>query len=107
MTPRATVVIPTWNAPDSLGPAIDSARAQTLEDLEILVVGDGATPDSLAIAHGRAATDPRVRVLDLPKAPARGERNRHGSGRGRLRAGDRQGLYDTRRLGAFSERAGQ
>lgn len=77
MAPLATVLIPTWNAPDTLGAAIASARAQTLADIEILVVSDGASADTLAIARDHAAADPRVRVLDLPKAEGRGEANRH------------------------------
>ena len=77
MAPLATVLIPTWNAPDTLGAAIDSARAQTLRDIEILVVGDGAGAETLAVARGHADADKRVRVLDLPKSEGRGEPNRH------------------------------
>lgn len=75
--PLATIVIPTWDSPDTLGPAIDSALGQTVADLEILVVCDGALPGTLAVARERAAADDRVRLLDLPKAPGRGEANRH------------------------------
>lgn len=73
----ATVLIPTWDAPDSLGDAIDSARRQSVADIEILVVSDGAKPDTVRIAEVRASADDRVRVLHLPKGEARGERNRH------------------------------
>lgn len=75
--PIITVLIPTWNAAGTLGPAIDSARAQTIRDIEILVVGDGASDEAIAPALDRAVRDPRVRVLRQPKAPGRGEANRH------------------------------
>lgn len=45
--------------------SIASALAQTYANLEILVVGDAATPDTVeAIA---AVSDPRVRFIDLPE----------------------------------------
>ncbi len=75
--PIVTVLIPTWDAPTSLGPAIDSARAQTLHEIEILVVCDGAKASTLTVARERAAIDRRVRVAERPKAPSRGEVNRH------------------------------
>lgn len=77
MTALATVLIPTWDAVETLGAALASARAQTLTDIEILVVSDGAKPETLALARAQADEDPRIRVLDLPKAEGRGERNRH------------------------------
>ena len=77
MSPLATVLIPTWDAPDTLGPAIETARAQTVVDIEILVVSDGAKPGTLAVADAHAGADSRVRVLRLAKGEARGERNRH------------------------------
>ena len=73
----ASVVIPTWDAASTLGTALDTARNQTVEDIEILVVCDGATPDTIAVASDYEKLDSRVRVLNLPKAAARGERNRH------------------------------
>ena len=75
--PKATVLIPTWNAPKSLGPAIDSALAQTVDDIEVLVVLDGANSQTKTVARAHSVRDRRVRVLDLAKAPSRGEANRH------------------------------
>ena len=76
-TPKVTVLIPTWNAPMSVGPAIDSALNQTVRDIEVLVVLDGAHDETAGIVRARQAGDARVRILDLPKAPSRGEANRH------------------------------
>lgn len=74
---RATVLIPTHDAPDTLQDAVSSALRQTVEDLEVLVVGDGVTPRHREVVEACAALDPRVRFLDLPKGANRGERNRH------------------------------
>ena len=62
-SPLVSVIIPSHNSGRYLGDAIDSMRAQTVRDLEIIVVDDGSSDDSLAVAHARAALDPRVRVI--------------------------------------------
>lgn len=80
MTPAAlvaSILIPTWNGQHTLADAIDSAVRQTVRDLEIVVVGDGVTPPTRAVIESAVERDARIRFLDLPKAPGRGERNRH------------------------------
>ena len=62
-SPRVSVVVPAFNAARYLGSAIDSLRAQTLTDIEIIVVDDGSGDDTLAVANRYAALDSRVRVL--------------------------------------------
>lgn len=62
--PLVTVVIPTYQRPDTIERAVASARAQTYERLEILVVGDHTddrTAELLAAVH-----DPRLRFVNLP-----------------------------------------
>jgi glycosyltransferase involved in cell wall biosynthesis len=74
---KVSVVIPAWRAEHFVGAAIASARAQTLADIEIIVVND-CSPDDTAGAIARAgAGDPRVRAIDLPvnRGPS-GARNR-------------------------------
>ena len=77
-TPGASILIPTWDAADTLPLAVDSARRQTFTDIEIVIVGDGVTPAArAAIEPLLELGDDRIRFLDLPKAQGRGERNRH------------------------------
>jgi glycosyltransferase involved in cell wall biosynthesis len=47
---RVSVVIPCYNQARFLGRAIDSALAQTLTGVEVIVVDDGSTDDSATIA---------------------------------------------------------
>ncbi|HEY3545172.1 MAG TPA: glycosyltransferase family 2 protein [Propionicimonas sp.] len=75
--PVASIVIPTWDAADTLPLAVDSARRQTVVDIEIVIVGDGVTPAARDAIEPLIELDQRIRFLDLPKAPGRGERNRH------------------------------
>jgi glycosyltransferase involved in cell wall biosynthesis len=61
---RISVLVPVWNNADTLERAIDSILAQTVTELEVVVLDDGSTDASrdLAAAYG----DPRVRPLSLP-----------------------------------------
>lgn len=61
--PVVSVVIPAYNHERFVGEAIDSVLAQTISALEVIVVDDGSRDNTAVIADGRAAADPRVRVL--------------------------------------------
>ena len=67
--PAISVVLPVRNAADNLPAALESLRAQTRPDWECLVVDDGSTDTSAALAARFAAADPRFRLL---RRPARG-----------------------------------
>ncbi len=68
-----SVVIPLWNNERYIGEAIASALAQTHPAQEIVVVDDGSTDDSAAIA---AAFGPPVRILSTAHAGQGAARNR-------------------------------
>jgi teichuronic acid biosynthesis glycosyltransferase TuaG len=61
--PRITVVTPAWDAAATLGETAASVRAQTRTDWEMLIVDDGSTDGSRALADGLAAEEARIRVL--------------------------------------------
>jgi hypothetical protein len=63
--PAITVVIPTYNWSNALRCAIRSVLLQTMQDFEILVVGDGCTDDSAAVVA--AFNDARIRWHNLEK----------------------------------------
>lgn len=62
---RATVLIGAFDSAPTLPRAIDAVLGQTMADLELIVVDDGSSDDSVAIARAAAARDGRVRVLAL------------------------------------------
>jgi hypothetical protein len=74
---RATVLVPTHDHGPTLTRSVGSALAQTVADLEVLVVGDGMPDEARELAAGLARSDERVRVFDNPKGPRHGELHRH------------------------------
>jgi glycosyltransferase involved in cell wall biosynthesis len=73
--PRFSILMPTHSRVDVVGLAIQSVLDQTVEDFELLVVGDGAAPGTKDVVD--AFRDPRIRFFDLPKAPSYGYGNRN------------------------------
>jgi glycosyltransferase involved in cell wall biosynthesis len=63
--PLLSVVVPAYNVERYLRPAIDSVLAQSLRDLEVIVVDDGSTDKTPALLQDicRHDDDPRLRTL--------------------------------------------
>lgn len=66
--PRVSVVIPSYNHAAFVVEAARSVLGQTLADLELVVVDDGSTDDSLAVLRGLA--DARLHVHQQPNQGA-------------------------------------
>ena len=61
--PRLSIVIPVYNVERYLGECLDSVLAQTFGDYEVIVVNDGSTDGSAALAEDFARRDPRFRLV--------------------------------------------
>lgn len=61
--PVISVLVPVWNAEATLGEALASLAAQTYSDWEAVVVDDGSTDGTLALARAWSERDSRVRPL--------------------------------------------
>lgn len=64
--PRVSVLISVHDGEATLPATLESIRAQTFGDLEIVVVNDGSTDGTAALLRG--CTDPRLRVIEQPRA---------------------------------------
>jgi glycosyltransferase involved in cell wall biosynthesis len=62
-----SVCIPSYNGEAYLGPAIESALAQTYTNIEILIIDDCSRDNSLEIADQYSATDRRIRFYRNPE----------------------------------------
>jgi succinoglycan biosynthesis protein ExoO len=60
---RATVVIPTYSAADTLPRAVESVLKQTLPDLEVIVVDDASPDNSWDLISNLMQQDDRVRAV--------------------------------------------
>ena len=60
--PRVSVIVPVFNAADSLPVTIDSVLKQTLTDLELILVNDGSGDASLDICERYAKNDDRIQM---------------------------------------------
>jgi CDP-glycerol glycerophosphotransferase len=72
---RVGVVVPVYNVAAYLEPCLASIAAQTHEDLDVLVVDDGSTDDSAAIAARFCDGDPRFRLVQQPNGGLGNARN--------------------------------
>ena len=63
--PVVSLITPAWNVAPYISQAIQSARSQTLQNIEIIVIQNGST-DGTAAEIARHAEDPRLVVLESP-----------------------------------------
>ena len=61
--PLISILIPAYNAAPFLRRSVGSALAQTYANIEVVIVDDGSTDDTPAIADQLAADDRRIRVV--------------------------------------------
>ncbi|MGE3139905.1 MAG: glycosyltransferase, partial [Thermoleophilia bacterium] len=74
-TPLVSVLIPARDAEATLAATLDSLAAQTAPGWEAVVVDDGSSDGTRALAEARAAADPRVRVVATGGLGVSGARN--------------------------------
>ena len=72
---KVSIIVPIFNARDYLGRCVESLLKQTMKSLEIILVNDGSTDDSLQICHFYAKDDKRIRVIDKPNGGVSSARN--------------------------------
>jgi CDP-glycerol glycerophosphotransferase len=70
-----SVVVPIYNVEPYLQPCLESIAGQTVRDLEVLMVDDGSTDGSAAIAEAFAAGDDRFRLITQPNGGLSRARN--------------------------------
>ena len=74
--PKISIIIPVYNAEQSLEKTIQAIQAQTFTDYEVICVDDGSTDNSLTILQGAAEEDGRFLVLHQEHSGAGAARNR-------------------------------
>ena len=73
--PKVTIIVPVHNTEAYLPSCVDSLTAQSLTDIEILLVENCSTDNSLALCHKLAEGDSRIKVVSIDKADLSTARN--------------------------------
>jgi succinoglycan biosynthesis protein ExoO len=76
--PIVSVVIAAHNSERYLADCVRSAVNQTLRNIEILVVDDASTDNTLAVARDLAEIDDRIRIISLAENSGPGDARNHG-----------------------------
>ena len=61
---KVTVVVPIYNTVDYLSKCVNSITNQTYRNLEIILINDGSTDESLKMCELLAKKDPRIKVVN-------------------------------------------
>lgn len=67
-TPIASVIIPTHNRDTDLAKAVNSALAQSIQDIEVIVVDDASTDQTQDVLDLFGEIDDRLRVITLSES---------------------------------------
>lgn len=65
--PIVSVIVPVYNTEKYLVECLESIRAQTLKEIEVICVDDGSSDSSSAILEMMAHLDARIKVLHTPR----------------------------------------
>ena len=63
--PKISIIIPVYNCEKYLNQCINSICSQTLEDIEIILINDALTDNSLEILKFYEKQDKRIKVINL------------------------------------------
>ena len=76
LSPTVSIIVPVYNAMESLRRCVDSILHQSYPDYELLLVDDGSRDGSGALCDDYAAQDTRIRVIHQENAGVSAARNR-------------------------------
>ena len=72
---KISIIVPVYNVSKYLKRSLDSLINQTLKDLEIIIVNDGSTDNSLDICQEYASLDNRIKVISKENGGPSSARN--------------------------------
>lgn len=74
-TPAFSVIIPAYNAANTLRSTVESVLNQSFADFEVVIIDDGSGDDTVRVALTLAAKDTRIRVVGQPNGGVSSARN--------------------------------
>ena len=76
MKSMVTILVPVYNAAPFLRQCVGSLTGQTYSDLQIVLIDDGSTDDSISIMQELARADKRIEIYSQPNCGVAATRNR-------------------------------
>ena len=73
--PKVSIIVPVHNTEKYLQACVDSLTSQTLSDIEVVLVENCSTDNSLAMCHTLAEKDSRIKVISIPVGHPSAARN--------------------------------
>ena len=73
--PLVSIIVPMYNTAGCIARCVKSICAQTYKSIEILLLNDGSTDDTLAVCRVLAASDHRIALVDKTNTGAADTRN--------------------------------
>lgn len=73
---KVSIIIPLYNVADYVGECIESLIRQTYQNLEIIIVDDDSSDNSLEICNAASKKDSRIKVVHKENGGAASARNR-------------------------------
>ncbi len=73
---KVSIIVPVYNAEEYVERCINSVLAQTYENVEIIIVDDGSTDESVSICDNFSARHENIRVFHTKNAGVSSARNR-------------------------------
>ena len=74
--PLVSVIVPAWNSERTIRDTLESIAAQTYRNIEILIIEDGSTDSTGAVADEFCKSEPRARVIRKQNGGLSSARNR-------------------------------
>ena len=72
---KVSMIVPVYNAADYIEECIESIRTQSVEEIQIILIDDGSTDDSLSICRQIQKRDERIEVVHQENQGASAARN--------------------------------
>lgn len=72
---KVSIIVPVYNAADYIEKCVDSIKTQSIKELQIILVDDGSTDNSLEICEKLEKTDERITLVHQENSGASAARN--------------------------------
>ena len=79
---KVSIIVPVYNVAAYLPACLESIRVQTWREIEVILVDDGSTDESLSLCRAAAERDARFRVIHHQNAGSRRPQRGTGGGYG-------------------------